>query len=273
MFRVDRQQTGLQAAARTLDLIYHNTVRSVRRSHSNALIGLLANIFQTLVFIGVFYALANILGMRGMAIRGDYILYLMTGIFTYMINTRTMGAVAGAEGPASAMMQHAPMTTAIAITSAALAALYTQVLSMVVILGVYHLAVAPLEIHDPVGVAAMVFLAWFSGACVGLLVLSLKPWAPALTGAASTIYSRANLIFSGKMFVANTLSYHLLIFFDWNPLFHIIDQARGFAFINYYPHNTTILYPVYVSLALLMLGLMGEFYGRRRVSISWFAGK
>jgi ABC-type polysaccharide/polyol phosphate export permease len=132
MFRVERQQTGFRAAARTLDLIYHNTVRSVRRGHSNALLGLLSNIFQTLIFIGVFYVLARILGMRAMAIRGDYILYLMTGIFTFMINTKTMGAVAGAEGPASPMMQHAPMTTAIAITSAALAALYTQVLSMVV---------------------------------------------------------------------------------------------------------------------------------------------
>jgi ABC-type polysaccharide/polyol phosphate export permease len=273
MFQVERQQTRVQAAARTLDLIYHNTVRSVRRGYANALMGLLANIVQTLVFIGVFYVLANLLGMRGMAIRGDYILYLMTGVFTFMTNTKTMGAVAGAEGPASAMMQHAPMTTAIAIASAALAALYTQVLSMVVILGVYHLAVTPLEIHDPIGVAAMVLLAWFSGGCVGLVVLSMKPWAPGITGIATSIYTRANLIFSGKMFVANQLSYHLLIFFDWNPLFHIIDQARGYAFINYNPHNSSIVYPLYVSLALLMIGLMGEFYTRRRVSMSWFAGK
>jgi len=273
MFRVGRRRTGLQAAGRTLDLIYHNTVRSVRRGHANALMGLITNIIQTLVFIAVFYVLANVLGMRGAAIRGDYILYLMTGIFTFMTNTKTMGAVAGSEGPASAMMQHAPMTTAVAITSAALAALYTQVLSMVVILGVYHLAVTPLEIHDPIGAAAMVLLAWFSGACVGLVVLAVKPWAPGFTGIATAIYSRANLIFSGKMFVANQLSYHLLKFFDWNPLFHIIDQARGYAFINYYPHNSTITYPVYVSLALLMLGLMGEFYGRRHVSMSWFAGK
>jgi ABC-type polysaccharide/polyol phosphate export permease len=273
MFTVERQHTGLRAAGRTLDLIYHNTVRSVRRGHANALMGLIGNIFQTLTFIAVFYVLANILGMRGAAIRGDYILYLMTGIFTYMTNTKTMGAVAGAEGPASAMMQHAPMTTAVVIASAALAALYTQVLSMVAILGVYHLAVAPLEIENPIGVAAMVLLAWFSGACVGLVVLSVKPWLPGLTGVATSIYSRANLIFSGKMFVANQLSYHLLKFFDWNPLFHIIDQARGFAFINYTPHNSTIMYPVYVSLALLMIGLMGEFYSRRHVSMSWFAGK
>ncbi len=273
MFRVETRQTGWLAATRTLDLIYHNTVRSVRRGHSNALIGLINNIVQSLIFIAVFFVLSNVLGMRSAAIRGDYILYLMSGVFIFMTNTRTMGAVAGAEGPTSAMMQHAPMTTAIAIASAALAALYTQVLSMVAILGVYHLAFSPVEFDQPVWVASMVLLAWFSGGCVGLFVLAAKPWAPGIVGIATSIYSRANLIFSGKMFVANALSYHLLKFFDWNPLFHIIDQARGFAFINYYPHNSTISYPVYVSIALLMIGLMGEFYTRRHVSMSWFAGK
>ena len=273
MFRVEKRQTGLQAALRTVDLIYHNTVRSVRRGHSNAIIGLLMNIFQMLVLIAVFYALFQLMGMRGAAIRGDYFLYLMTGIFTFMTNVKTMGAVAGAEGPTSAMMLHAPMTTAIAITSAALAALYTQILSLVAILGIYHLAVTPIEIYDPVGVMAMIILAWFSGACVGLVVLAAKPWAPGVVGIATTIYSRVNLIFSGKMFVGNALGYTMLKFFDWNPLFHIIDQGRGYAFIDYYPHNSSIAYPVYVSLALLMLGLMGEFYGRRHVSLSWFAGK
>ena len=28
----------------------------------------------------------------------------------------------------------------------------------------------------------------------------------------------------------------MLTIFDWNPLFHTIDQARGFTFINYNPH-------------------------------------
>ena len=57
MFRVETRQNGFQAALRTVDLIYHNTVRAVRRGHSNAVIGLLMNIFQMLVMIAVFYAL------------------------------------------------------------------------------------------------------------------------------------------------------------------------------------------------------------------------
>lgn len=273
MFRVETRQTRLQSALRTLDLIFHNTVRSVRRGHANATIGLLGDIVQTLIFFAVFYALFALLGMRGSAIRGDYVLYLLSGIFIFMTNTKTMGAVAGSEGPAGAMMQHAPMTTAVAIASSALGALYTQALSIGAILLGYHLAFNPVEIHEPIGYMGMVLLAWFSGACVGLVVLAAKPWAPGLVGFATALYMRSNMIFSGKMFVANSLSYTLLKFFDWNPLFHIIDQSRGFMFINYYPHNSTISYPVYVSLALLMIGLMGEFYSRRHVSVSWTAGK
>jgi ABC-type polysaccharide/polyol phosphate export permease len=85
------------------------------------------------------------------------------------------------------------------------------------------------------------------------------------------VYTRANMIASGKMFVANKLPATMIVFFDWNPLFHTIDQARGYAFINYSPHNSSSLYPLYVSLALLMVGLMGEFYTRKHASMSWGA--
>lgn len=273
MFRVETRQNGFTRALRTFDLIFHNTVRSVRKGHANALVGLISNIVQTLIFFFVFYALYGLLGMRGAATRGDYVLYLLSGIFVFMTNTKTMGAVAGSEGPTGAMMQHAPMTTAVAITSSALAALYTQTLSILTILVGYHLGVKPVEIHDPIGFMGMVLLAWFSGACIGLVVLAARPWAPGLVGFAAAVYSRSNMIFSGKMFVANSLNYTMLKFFDWNPLFHIIDQARGYMFPNYFPHNSTISYPVYVSLTLLMIGLMGEFYSRKHVSVSWTAGK
>jgi ABC-type polysaccharide/polyol phosphate export permease len=79
------------------------------------------------------------------------------------------------------------------------------------------------------------------------------------------------MIASGKMFLANALPASMIALFEWNPLFHIIDQARGFAFINYNPHYTSWTYALYVSLALTMIGLMGEFYTRRHASASWQA--
>lgn len=273
MFRVETRTSGLNAALTILDLIFHSTVRAIRRGHRHALLGLISNVVQTLIFIGVFYAMMTLLKMRGAAIRGDFVVYLMSGIFLFMTNVKAMGSVAGSEGPTSAMMLHAPMNTAIAMSSAALAALYTQVLSIIVVLGGYHVAIAPVHIDDPVGAMGMVLLAWANGVATGMVVLACKPWWPAAAGIAQTIYSRANMIASGKMFVANTLSYTMLKVFDWNPLFHIIDQARGYAFINYNPHNSTLTYPIYVTLALFAIGLIGEFHTRKHASLSWGAGR
>ncbi len=273
MFKVEVRKTGLNSALTILELIYHNTVRSIRKGYRNAMIGLLMNIFQTVLFIGVFYIMSMVLGMRSTAIRGDFVVYLMSGVFMFMTNAKTMGAVAGAEGPTSAMMQHAPMNTAIAICSSALASLYTQILSITVVLGVYQMAFGRVEIYDPIGALGMLLLAWLNGIGVGMVVLALKPWWPGFVGLASKFYLRVNMFASGKMFVANTLTYKMLQMFDWNPLFHIIDQARGYAFINYYPQKSSISYALYVTIVLLMLGLMGEFFTRRRVSISWGAGR
>ncbi len=74
-----------------------------------------------------------------------------------------------------------------------------------------------------------------------------------------------------QVFVANSLPGSVLVMFTWNPLFHVIDQARGFAFINYQPRNSDPLYPLYFSLGLLMIGFIGEYYTRQRVSSSWLA--
>ncbi|MEM9709958.1 MAG: ABC transporter permease [Pseudomonadota bacterium] len=253
------------------ELIFHNTVRSLRKTHENAFVGLLLTMIQSIIMVVAFVLFFWVLGLRGAALRGDFMLYIMSGIFLFMTHTKAMSAVVGSEGPASPMMQHLPMNTSVAIVSAALGALYNQVISMLVILYIYHVAIARIEIHDPVGAFSMFMLAWFSGIAVGLVFLAIKPWFPSVATLGSTIYARANMIASGKMFVANTLPPTMLVFFEWNPLFHAIDQARGFTFINYFPRNTSIEYPIYLSLGLIMIGLMGEFYTRRNASLSWSA--
>lgn len=271
MFRTQESSSSAASALKTLTLIYHATVRDVRKNHGNAVIGLIMNILQTVIFVAAFFLMFSFLGMRGAAIRGDFLLYIMTGIFLFLTHTKAMGAVVSSEGPASPMMKHRTMNTVIAISAAALSSLYIQVLSMVVVLGLYHLAFTPITIYDPIGAMEMVLLSWFSGVAIGTMFLAAKPWAPGAIKLINTIYSRINMIASGKMFVANTLPSSMLAMFDWNPLFHTIDQARGYTFINYYPQNSDSVYPFYVALGCLMLGLMGEFYTRKRASLSWSA--
>ncbi|PWJ21774.1 ABC transporter permease [Jannaschia seohaensis] len=273
VFGVERGEGRLAGAFTLAELVFHATVRQARRGHGNALVALGMNVLQTVVFLGAFFLLFTLLGLRGASIRGDFLLYLMSGIFLFLTHVKASGAVVQSEGPASPMMKHAPMNTAVAILAAALSALYLQTLSLAVVLFAVHVLWNPVVISDPVGAFAMFLLAWFSGVGVGLVLLALKPWFPNFVQIANTVYSRANMVFSGKMFVANTLPSTFLPYFTWNPLFHAIDQARGYTFVNYTPHYTGWVYPVIVSLILVLIGLMGEFYTKRHASISWSAGR
>lgn len=274
MFQTSAPRSRLGSAIYIAELIYHNSVRSVRKAHGNAFMAILMNMLQTIVFVMAFYVMFQVLGLRGTALRGDFMVYIMTGIFLYMTHSKTLGAVAGSEGPASPMMQHAPMNTAIAIASAMISTLYIQLLSLFTVLFIYDAAFAPgvlKEIYDPISCMGMILLAWFSGAAIGMVFLAAKPWFPTPVGIISTVYQRANMIASGKMFVANTLPSSMLAMFDWNPLFHCIDQSRGFAFLDYNPHNSNWQYAFYLAIVLIMIGLMGEFYTRKHASASWGA--
>ena len=272
MFQSSRKpKSGFGSALSIAELVYHSVVRNVRKQHNNAFIAIAMNMLQTVMFVVAFYVMFSILGMRGSAVRGDFLVYLMSGIFLYLTHVKALGAVAGSEGPASPMMQHAPMNTIIAIASAAVGSLYIQVLSLFVILFIYHVAVTPISIDQPFAAFGMMLTAWFTGCALGLVMLAIKPWFPSFVTIFSTVYQRANMIASGKMFLANSLPGYMLAMFDWNPLFHSIDQARGFAFINYNPRYSSWEYPLWVGLVLLMIGLMGEFYPRRHASISWNA--
>jgi len=273
MFQPQIQKTTTRTFFGMAELIYHSIVRDVRKTHSNAVVGLLMNMMQTVVFVLTFYAMFFFLGMRGAAIRGDFLLYIMSGIFLFMCHTKAVSAVVGSEGPASAMMQHAQMNTVISITAAAVSSLYLQLLSLFFMLFIYHVAVTPVVIDQPIGALAMLLVAWLSGVGVGMIFLAMKPWAPDAVKLLVSIYSRANMIASGKMFVANSLPSSMLVLFDWNPLFHTIDQARGYIFLHYNPHFSSPTYPFYVAIALVLLGLMGEFYTRKSASISWGASR
>lgn len=265
------RQTSLGAGITIAELIYHSIVRDIRKSHGNAVLAILMNMLQAAIFVITFYVMFSVLGLRGTALRGDFLLYIMSGIFLFMTHAKTLGAVVGSEGPASPMMKHAPLNTIITIAAAALGTLYIQVLSLFVILFIYHAVFNPITIDQPIAAFGMLLISWYTGMALGVLLLALKPWFPTFVGIFSTVYQRANMIASGKMFVANTLPSFMLAMFDWNPLFHAIDQARGFVFINYVPRYTSIEYALIVGTVLLVIGLMGEFYTRKHASASWSA--
>ena len=101
------------------NLTFHNAVRATRSSHRDAFLAILMNILQSLIMVGAFYFLFDVLGLRGLAIRGDFLLYVMSGIFVFMTHVKSLGAVMGSDGPTSPMMQHLPMNQPIAVCAAA----------------------------------------------------------------------------------------------------------------------------------------------------------
>ncbi|KPQ18275.1 MAG: ABC-type polysaccharide/polyol phosphate export system permease component [Rhodobacteraceae bacterium HLUCCO18] len=271
MFETARRTSTGSLLLSLLGVTYHASVRKVRKTHGNALVAIGMSVFQSVLFLAAFYLIFTIMGARTMAIRGDFMLYLLSGIFLYLVHIQALTSVMNSENSTSPMMQHAPMNTLVAILSSALSILYVKTISILVILFVLHTLFQPIEMDDWSGAMLMYLLAWGSGCAIGLILMAFKPWAPDVVSIIQLVYVRANMIASGKMFVANTLPGFMLAMFDWNPLFHIIDQTRGFVFVNYFPHYSNWQYPLYATFALIMIGMMGEFFTRKRASASWDA--
>lgn len=271
MFEVRKQRSNLQVLLSLADLTYITAVRKVRQAHANAIVGILMNIFQAVLFVAAFYLMFALLGVRGAAVRGNFILYLLSGIYLYLTHIKTLAAIMSSEGASSPMMQHAPMNTLVAILSSALQVLYQQFTALLVILFFVHTMIEPVVIHNWPGALGMFFLAWFSGIAIGLIFLGLKPWLPDVASILQQVWTRANMIASGKMFVANQIGSGMVALFAWNPLFHIIDQCRGFVFANYFPRFTNIDYPLYLCMGLTLIGFIGQHVTRMYASDSWNA--
>jgi len=241
MIESRRNKNLLQAFFSLSALIYHSTVREVRKSSgNNAMLGLLNEIATSLLMVGMFWVMYTFLGLKGLTIRGDFMIFLMTGIFLFLTHNKAIGSVMGAANASNPIMKHSPMTTIVSILSSSFAALYLQVLAFVVILTILHILRGNLDIYQPMGLLLPFFLSWASGCTIGLLFMNLKPLAPKAVTMIATIYKRANMITSGKMIPANFMSAKMVAFFDWNPIFHTIDQARGAAFVNYQPRNSDL---------------------------------
>lgn len=272
MFRPAARTTTIGGAIALFELIFHAAVRHVRKSNGNAIIGLLISIVQSMIGIGIMLLMFWLIGRNvGSAVRGDFVLYIMSGIFSFMTHSKTIRAVASAEGPTSSMMKHQPMNTIVSISSAALSALYLQTLSAAVILYGYHVLWTPISIDDPVGVGAMYLMCWSSAIGIGMIFKAATPWAPDFFSVVTTAYTRANMVFSGKMFLANSLPNFMLAVFIWNPLFHCIDQTRGFMFLNYEPRYSSPWYPLVTTCVLIVLGLLADRYTEKYASVSWSA--
>ena len=113
MFAIPCQmRSGISGTLVLLKQVYFGHVGGMRKfSGWNAVLGLIGSMMQTVIFIMTFYFMFQLMGARSSPFKGNYMLYIISGIAMFMVHNTTVQAVAGAEGPTSGMMQHAPMHT------------------------------------------------------------------------------------------------------------------------------------------------------------------
>ena len=150
-----------------------------KSSGRNAVPGLISSMIQTVIFIMAFYFMFQLMGVRSSPIKGDYMLYIISGIAIFMTHNIAVQAVAGTEGPTSGVMQRAPMNTMIAVCSTALQSPYQQTITIGAILLIYHLAFNPVDIFNPIALPGVFLLNWFTGVAIGM-VFGVNTLAPAI---------------------------------------------------------------------------------------------
>ncbi len=250
-----------------LVLVYHSIVREVRTQSGNATLGILKELVFISTFIAFFYLIFLFLG-RSTAIRGDFMMFLLSGVALLIIHMKAIAAVRSASNATSAVMQHAPMTVILSILAKSFAGLYLHFIAFLIILTALWIFGMDLSVNNPPRLVLPIFLAWASGTSIGLVFLAVKPLAPSVVNIISQLYIRAQMLTSGKIIPAAYMPSQMVDWFDWNPLFHVIDQARLAVFVNYSKEVSSLSYAIWFTIGFLLLGLMGEFWARKNLSKS-----
>jgi len=267
MAPITQTRSIVWAALEFIALIFHCVVREVRMQSGSATLGILKEVTTIGLFMLFFYMLSVFMG-RGAAIRGDLMMFLLTGVALFLIHIKAIASTQSASNATSAEMQHAPMTVILSILAKAFGGLYLQVVAVSIVVAVLWIFGTDFSIQSPKKLVLPVFFTWASGISVGLVIMMLMPVIPGIMKPFSQLYRRAQMITSGKFLPAAYMPGALIGYFDWNPLFHTIDQARLATFVNYNREVSSMSYPIWFTVVALLIGLMGEFWSRKNLSKS-----
>ena len=251
-------------ALRFGQLCHAMAVQNIARQSTGSF-GLLGAFAMPLAMTAGFLAAYELVGLFRPAIRGDVVVFLLTGILLFQLASRARSAADLTGG--GAFLWHQPVQPALVVWSGALAALYVSVTAMALILtGAALIRGAP-PLHDPAGLAAPLLLAWGFGVGSGMVMSGIARYAGGgqLLGMA---WQRAMFLTGGIFFLAAAVPGWMRPWFDWNPLFHIIDAMRAAAFVNYSGGDTSLTYAAWCVAGLLAVGHALERKVRADFSIS-----
>ena len=263
------KKSPVYATFRFFELLYHGIVREARKQHRTPIAGLATDILQSAIYVIFFLMFMNLMGMRQPTIRGSEVLYIMTGVFLFLVHIRAISAVMGTKGPLNPMNLHSSMNSILNVLSASIATVYIQIIAFIILMFASNVLFERIEIYNMRGFAFAFFVAWLAGVAIGNLMLSLSVFFPKLMKIASQTFQRVNMVFSGKFFLANTVPGNLFWMFSWNPLFHVIDYCRDAAFINYTATRTNINHALWVTFRVFFVSFMLDHWARKYASETW----
>ncbi|MEM7239360.1 MAG: ABC transporter permease [Pseudomonadota bacterium] len=262
---VVRQSLWVSAVAVIL-LIYDLTVRDLRTEHRNAAAGILISISQPILSGLAVYIFMNMLGTSSGKIRGDDLSFIVLGFIFFFLHIRTAASVAGSlRGD---MLAHNRLSPFLLVAVKACSTGYKMTLALLLMLLLNYLIRGVFEMQLPLIFILTVFASWIGGVAVGVLMMAANRY---LTwgGVLSSLYTRVMFITSGKFFVANQLPGFIRPLFDWNPLFHLLDQNRSAAFQHYTARTTSLEYPLIICAVVVVLAALVAHYVKANYSESF----
>ncbi|MEM8754226.1 MAG: hypothetical protein AAGF90_14720 [Pseudomonadota bacterium] len=245
-------------------LIWALVVRHLREASGGAAVGFIRGVLMALAFCLMFYVIVRFFGLAGLTVRGDLMIFILIGVGFFFAMKFTMSAAMRAMQSSWKMAAHPHLSPILFVYADSLAMFYNWFLAIVLIYVGNGLVTGNWALQDPVMFFPIFFVTWLTGMGLGMamgFLLFFFSWAAMV----KRILFKVMFFTSGKFTNANVLSSDMLAIMTWNPLFHLIDQMRGAAFVNYTAHHTNMVYPSIFCFGLLLLGhLLYDYMLRRR---------
>lgn len=234
-------------------LIWALTVRALREASGGAMLGVMRGILMAAAFCFAFYIFMTFFGLGGLTVRGDMMVFILIGVGFFFMMKFTMIAAMQAMQKSWNLSQHPHLSPVIFVYAESLAVLYNWTIAIMVIYLANGLVKGSFDLQDPIMFFPTFLLCWLIGVGVGMVLgflLFYFSWFMMV----KRILFKLMFFTSGKFTNANLIPGDMLPIFLWNPLFHLIDQMRDAAFVNYTAHHTNMLYPLIVSFLFLVTG-------------------
>lgn len=247
-------------------LVWALVVRNLREAAGGAAVGFIKGVLMALAFCIGFYIFMTFFRLTALTVRGDVMIFILIGIGFFFAMKATLAAAMKAMQSSWKMAAHPHLSPIIFIYADSLAVFYNWFLAIVIIFVGNSLYTGKMEIENPIMFFPIFLLIWLTGMGIGMVLGFLMfyfSWAQMV----KRILFKLMFFTSGKFTNAHVIPSDMLPLFLWNPLFHLIDQMRDAAFVNYTAYRTNLTYPTICCIALLLAGHMLYDYMLRRRNV------